>query len=217
MSAKRPSRSGPSAGRRGAPSQSRGPWLRLILFLLALLAVAAVAVFTNGNFANRVESTLYPLKYEMDILRAAETYGVDPYLVAAVAKAESGFDPAAVSSAGAVGLMQIMPDTAEWIQQQPKWKGGSVSDLTDPAANLEMGAYYLAFLDELFDGDLPSTLAAYNAGQGTVSGWLTRPGADGAGVLESADIPFAETREFVRRVEKLRDLYMRAHPEAFVT
>lgn len=217
MSARRRSRSGRHTGRRGAPSWRTGPRLGLSLLLLALLAVAAVAVFTNGNFANRVESTLYPLKYEMDILRAAETYGVDPYLVAAVAKAESGFDPAAVSSAGAVGLMQIMPDTAEWIQGQPKWKGGSVSDLTDPAANLEMGAYYLAFLTELFDGDLRSTLAAYNAGQGAVSGWLTRPGATGGGVLESADIPFAETREFVRRVEKLRDLYLRAHPEAFVT
>lgn len=217
MSAKRRSRSGRPAGRRGAPSWVTGLRLGLVLFLLALLAVAAVAAFTNGNFADRVQSTLYPLKYEADILRAGEIYGVDPYLVAAVAKAESGFDPRAVSSAGAVGLMQIMPGTAEWIQQQPDWKGGSVSDLTDPPANLEMGAYYLAFLTELFDGDLRSTLAAYNAGQGTVSGWLTRPGADGARVLDSADIPYAETRAFVRRVEKLRDLYLRAHPEAFVT
>ena len=185
--------------------------------MLALLVLAVVGALAQGGCGAEVQSRLYPLKYEMDILRAAEAYGVDPYLVAAVAKAESGFDAGAVSSAGAVGLMQIMPDTAAWIQDQPEWKGGEVADLTDPPANLQMGAYYLAFLTELFDGDVPSTLAAYNAGQGTVIGWLSRPGADRERVLETGDIPFTETREFVRRVEKLRALFMKAHPEAFLT
>jgi len=205
---------GRSADRRSRFA-ARGIRLFLIVLGLALLVVGLVASGVGGELKTRVESRLYPLKFEEHILRAATAYGVDPYLVAAVAKAESGFEPGAVSPVGAVGLMQIMPETAVWIQQRPDWKGGAVPDLTDPAANLEMGAYYLAYLTQLFAGDLRSTLAAYNAGQGTVTGWLTRSGSETG--LQSGDILFTETREFVARVEKLRARFLRAHPGAFVT
>jgi soluble lytic murein transglycosylase len=187
-----------------------------VLFLVAAaLVVGVVGVLADDDVERKVQGRLYPLKYEEQILEAAEAYDVDPYLVAAVAKAESGFDPRAESPVGAVGLMQIMPDTAGWIQRRPDWEGGTVTDLTDPADSLALGAYYLSYLTGLYDGDVRLALAAYNAGQGTVAGWLRDAGT--TDTLRSEDIPFPETRDFVERVEKFRELYRDVHPEVFVT
>ena len=105
----------------------------------------------------------------------AEQYDLDPYLVAAVARTESGWDPEAVSHAGAVGLMQLMPDTAAWITGLESWQGGDDPDLTDPEDSLELGACYLAYLVKYFGGDIRLALAAYNAGPGrgeqVATGW----------------------------------------------
>lgn len=193
-----------------------GPGLAIALLLVTLVVVSVTGLALSGDIQPRIQSRLNPLRYENEIRRAAARHDVDPYLVAAVARAESGYDPAAVSSAGAVGLMQIMPATAEWIVQRDDWQGGPVGDLTDPVANLELGAFYLAFLIDLFGGDVRSALAAYNAGQGTVATWLDGAG-DGRSTLEPADIPFPETRGFVERVERFRSIYRQAHPNAFLT
>jgi len=189
---------------------------------LAVLTVAVVVVFLASQLAvpgglglGFVQSRLYPIEYREMIGSAAERYGVDPYLVAAVVKAESGYQADALSPAGAVGLMQLMPSTAQWIEGREDWAGGTVTALTDPESNIELGTYYLAFLLGLFDGDVRTTLAAYNAGQGTVAEWLaTGSFAEGA-FLESSDIPYPETRGFVERVERLRSIYLEAHPDAF--
>jgi soluble lytic murein transglycosylase len=139
-------------------------------------------------------------------------------LVAAVVKAESGFDPEAESRAGAVGLMQLMPATAAWIAARQDWQGASKPDLRDPAQNLDLGTYYLAFLLDRF-ADVPTALAAYNAGQGVVDQWLAARGTEPAGgsptTLLPADIPFPETRGFVERVERFRGLYRQTYPKAF--
>lgn len=113
------------------------------------------------------------------IWRTGERWGVDPLLLAAIAETESGFDPAAVSVQGALGLMQVLPETAGLFRP--------VADPMDPAVNLEVGARYIASQLELFDGDLPLALAAYNAGPGNVIRFAGIP-------------PFAETRRYVRRV-----------------
>lgn len=113
------------------------------------------------------------------ILRAGRRWGVDPLLLAAVVQAESGFDPGAVSVQGALGLMQVMPDTAALYRPS--------ADLLDPRDNLEIGARYLATQLQQFDGDVPLALAAYNAGPGNVLRFAGIP-------------PFAETRAYVRRV-----------------
>ncbi len=115
---------------------------------------------------------------EKGILAAAVRHGVDPALVAAVIRVESGFRADAVSSRGAQGLMQVMPDTAALL---------GFSDGADPYTNLEIGTRYLAILLDQFGGDAELALAAYNAGPGAVRRWGTVP-------------PFRETQEFVRRV-----------------
>jgi soluble lytic murein transglycosylase len=131
-----------------------------------------------------------------------------------VVKTESGYDPQAVSPAGAVGLMQLMPETAEWVTGLDSWQGASDPDLTDPRDSLELGACYLQYLAETFgDGTRPA-LAAYNAGQGTVSEWIQAAG--GADSFGLSDIQYEETRTFVERVEHYHELYGRVHPDVFV-
>jgi soluble lytic murein transglycosylase len=188
---------------------------RLAVLGVLILAVVAVAVWLAVTCAvvPGVSAKIYPIHYREAVARVAEENDLDPYLVAAVARAESGWDPEAVSSAGAVGLMQLMPATAGWISGLDGWQGSDDPDLTDPEDSLELGAFYLAFLVRYFGGDTRRALAAYNAGQGTVSRWLKEAG--GSEPLELEDIPIDETREFVERVEYYRGIYNRVHPDAF--
>jgi soluble lytic murein transglycosylase len=189
--------------------------LRLVGLVVALLVIVIVAVWVAAGrtVVPGVSAQLHPLHYQDSIARVAEQNDLDPYLVAAVARAESGWDPEAVSHAGATGLMQLMPDTATWITGLESWQGGDDPDLTDPEESLELGAFYLAYLVKYFGGDTRLALAAYNAGQGAVSRWL-RDGSTKESI-EIADIPIDETREFVERVEYFQDLYARIHPGAF--
>ncbi len=154
------------------------------------------------------------MEYRVEIDRAATRYGVDPFLVAAVIKTESGFDTRAQSHAGAVGLMQLMPATAEWITSRPDWKGAVRPDLRRPQDNIDLGTYYLAYLLHRFEGDRASALAAYNAGTGTVARWLRQSDPDGKGLARES-IPFPETRGFIDRVERFHALYQRVHAGEF--
>lgn len=124
------------------------------------------------------QELLGSLPYGDLLNRAAERHSVDGLLLAAVMQAESGFDAEAVSPQGAIGLMQVMPDTADLYR---------ITEPGDPRANVEVGARYLAWLLERFDGDLELALAGYNAGPGNVDRFGGMP-------------PFRETRSYVNRV-----------------
>ena len=134
-------------------------------------------------------------------------------MVAAVIRTESDFDPDAVSGAGAMGLMQIMPATGEWIADKLDMHSFQTEALFDPQTNIEIGCWYLNFLQERFD--TPELIsAAYNAGHGRVAQWLddTAVSADGENLEE---IPYPETREYVDRIAKAYDAYVRLYPDAF--
>jgi soluble lytic murein transglycosylase len=141
---------------------------------------------------------LYPLGWRGSLEDAASRAAVDPLLVAAVVREESSFFPRARSRVGARGLMQLMPDTARPMARQRglDFRGGEVLD--EPAANLEMGAAFLAGLVRQF-GDPRLAVAAYNAGPGRVRGWLASSRPDDIEVWIE-QIPFNETRAFVKRV-----------------
>lgn len=121
----------------------------------------------------------------------AGEFGLDPALVLAVIKAESDFDPYAVSPKGAMGLMQLRPETAYRM---------GVGDILDPRENIEGGTRYLKFLLGMFGGDLDLSLAAYNAGEGAVTRYGDIP-------------PYEETRTYVRRVQRFyKQFRSRARP-----
>ena len=131
----------------------------------------------------------YPLKYEQIVTGHSDNYGLDPALLAAVIYRESKFDPKAVSSSGAIGLMQLLPDTAEGIAQ---YTGGSryrVEDLYDPEINVRYGAFYLKRLLRKYDGDVRLALAAYNAGQANVDRWGWRGRASRSRRLATTSTP----------------------------
>lgn len=150
-------------------------------------------------------ATYYPLKYRESLYRYAAEYELDPYLVAAVIRTESKFKPDAVSRTGARGLMQIMPDTGEWIARQ-MGIAYAPEMLYDPDYNIKIGCWYLADLSKEFHGDVVMTLAAYNGGRTNVQQWVTD--REWTGQHETLDqIPFKETRLYVAQVMRDRERY----------
>ena len=131
---------------------------------------------------------------------------ISPYLVAGVILAESKFNPQARSPKGATGLMQIMPETGQWIVSQIENEYESVGDLTDPETNIQLGTWYLSSLKKEFSGNEVLILAAYNGGRGNVKQWMNKYGwtqqFDGI-----EQIPFKETREYVGKVLRNKQRY----------
>ena len=147
--------------------------------MLAVLASALVVLIALGAWAliPRGGAPLfdrYPMRYEAEIRQAAEEFSLDPAYVASVALAESSFDAEAVSSVGAIGLMQIMPSTGEWIAGKLD-EAFDAQRLYEPSVNLRYGCWYLRFLLDRYDGDMRTASTAYHQGQGRVDEWLQDP------------------------------------------
>ena len=181
--------------------------------VIVVAIVTVVAVVVSGRLVvPGISGRVYPLKYPDEIAAAAEKYDVDPYLIAAVARTESSFDPTAESGVGAVGLMQFLPATAEWVTTLDGWKGPKNPVLTDPADSLELGACYLSYLFHRFDSRI-AAVAAYNAGPNKVASWVKQAGGEGGFGVD--DIAYTETKNFVQRVDRWQVLFEKAHPDAF--
>jgi len=143
---------------------------------------------------------LYPRVREQDVLAAARRFGVDPLDVWSIMRRESAFDEEAASSVGAMGLMQLMPPTA---RENASILGEKEGDYFEPAKNILLGTHHFSRLLKMFDR-IEWAIAAYNAGQGSVGKWLPQKGTIEEWV---EDIPFGETREFVRQVMANRHIY----------
>lgn len=140
----------------------------------------------------------YPLPFLDIILEAARDYRLKPQLILAVMREESHFRPSVVSWAGAVGLMQVMPETGRGIARQ-KGLDPAAMDLTDPRTSIRFGAFYLRAMLDSFSGNLDHALAAYNAGPGNAARWVRSPFGSGARDFPRA-VTFIETREYITRV-----------------
>lgn len=170
-----------------------------------IVAIGFVALYNNVLWFMKY---LYPLNYREHIVKYAKEYGMDPYMIAAVIKVESGFSPNVVSDKGAVGLMQIMPDTAKWAAEKMNMKDFKIEELMIPETNIKIGTWYLAELLEEFNKDSTLALAAYNGGRGNVQEWIK------SGVLKESmedAIPFAETKSFVLKVKKAYKWYRKLY------
>lgn len=156
---------------------------------------------------------VYPLEYEALIRQCAADNGLDPAYPAAVILAESSYQPEAVSSANAQGLMQLLPDTAEWIAGKYD-EAYTEGCLFVPETNVRYGCWYLGYLVRRFDGNLACATAAYHAGQGTVDSWLKNPDYSADGVTLST-IPSEATDTYVKRVLRYYEKYMELYaPQA---
>jgi soluble lytic murein transglycosylase len=149
---------------------------------------------------------LFPKPYWPDLKRSSEANGLDPYLVASLIRQESEFNPAAVSRANAVGLMQLLPKTGKVVAKQEKLKKYNASQLYTPAINMQLGTRYFRGMVDKFGGSFEYALAAYNAGSDRVEDWLGQGKyRDPQEFVES--IPFTETREYVQAILRNASVY----------
>jgi len=136
------------------------------ILIAGVIVYGAIAIMFAILF-----TVVYPLKYRAEITSASEQFGVDRVLIASVIRAESGFDPGAISNKGAVGLMQVLPTTAAYINTRMNLGFTGPITLTDPATNITIGTAYLRYLLDRFE-DMRTAIIAYNAGEGRVQNWL---------------------------------------------
>jgi soluble lytic murein transglycosylase len=181
------------------------------VLLLASAGVVVLGVLlVLPLFKQAVTELTLPLRDQDIIRREAAEKRLDPALIAAVIYAETKFD-ARPSAAGAQGLMQIMPQTAEFLAHRSGATTFTTADLATPAVNIAYGSYYLRYLLDRYHGDTMLALAAYNSGEANVDDWLSE--ARRTGVRLTPDrIPFPETRAYVQRVLAAQRDYRRAYP-----
>lgn len=175
--------------------------------LLVLLLLAAALFVVNSAWFWRI---FFPFPHKELVYCYAEEYQVNPYLVGAMIRVESKFNDRAESEAGARGIMQIMPETAQWAAEQMQLEGFHPDRLYEPEYNIRIGVWYLANLLSEFDGDVVLAVAAYNAGRGNVRHWLESKLWDGD--LRTVDqIPYRETRNYVKDVMFTCRIYEKAY------
>ena len=176
-------------------------WRRIITIILI-----SAAIITLINLHKDLLKIIYPVYYESLVFESAAQNNLDPYLLLSIMYVESKFNAEAVSKQGARGLMQIMPQTGEWIANNLGCQDFNIDQLYNPEINIKYASWYLVKLKEEFDGRLPVVLAAYNGGQGNVGKWLESEKWDGKH-KNIKSIPFSETRGYVDKVIKIYNCY----------
>jgi soluble lytic murein transglycosylase len=176
--------------------------VRILVVASALfLVVAGAAAWVVDAKPDWYLRTRYPLEYEQVIRAYAGERELDPTLVAAVIYAESRFDPNVKSSAGAIGLMQLLPETGDFVARSTGGTDFVDADLRDPDLNVRYGTWLLDYLLKRYDGDLTTALAAYHAGPTNVDAWRS----NGSGIA------FPETQAYVDEVLRVRQIYEQAY------
>ena len=186
---------------------------KTVMFIALIIAGALLLAVGAELCISAIGKKIYPTKYENYVEKYSEKYNVPQSVIYAIINTESNFDPEAVSSAGAMGLMQMMPSTFEWLTSDEQLGEGLTTEaLNDPEVSIRYGTYYLAYLHRKFDYNWNNAFAAYNAGEGNVAKWLASDEHnDGEGNL--VDIPFKETRSYVKKINDAIEIYSRLYPD----
>ncbi len=179
---------------------------RRVIFILLILIISML-ILSQMNWFWRL---IYPLKYEDIIIINAQEYDIDPALVAAMIFVESKYISSAQSHRGAMGLMQIMPDTGHWIAEQLAVSNFKEDKLLDPVINIMFGCWYIDSLMQQFNKQLIVVLAAYNAGRGNVKRWLDNKNWDGRNAT-IGDLPFDETKNYIKQVLEVYKKYKKIY------
>lgn len=175
--------------------------------ILGILVVAALVATLWERVDDAFLRKTHPQKYAESVEKYAAEYDVPESVVYAVIKTESGFTPDAVSLKGAIGLMQINPDTFDWLCSKT---GGEANALLlyEPDTNIRYGTYFLSLLHNEYKA-WDTVYAAYNAGRGRVNSWLASEEYNNNGRLKN--IPYEETASYVKKVEKAQSVYARLY------
>ena len=195
-------------------------WLTAAIIVLLMLSLALfTATQLESAYLRRVSDAKWqtytgivrnhPLSYQDWITQYAGEYNLQPALVASIILHESSYKPTAESGKGARGLMQLIENTADWINRQYLHVPGyTFQMLWDPETNIQFGCWYLGFLARRYGGDTVTVAAAYNAGHGRVDQWLTDPAVSADGRTLKADaIPYSDTRSYAREVTRDYAIY----------
>ena len=177
-------------------------WL-LLLGVLLVIGFGGWKIWSSDTVQMRF---VYMWDYQQDIVTYSKKNNVDPFLVAAIIKNESNFKHDAVSKVGAVGLMQIMPETGRWIAEQMGLENYQDSDLYQTRKNIRMGCWYVGELEHEFQHNLVLLMVAYNAGRGQTHEWMQENAWD-YNFNDIKSIPYPDTREYVAKVLQDRDKY----------
>jgi len=169
---------------------------KLFKFIVFLSVVIFIVVFCIPQLMQ----FLYPRPYEEQVKQLSAEYALDEALIYAVIRTESGFDEQAQSTAGAQGLMQLMPATAEWIAKKADL-GEVEGRLFEPLLNMRLGCWYLVWLRNYYQGDMRQALIAYNAGLSNVDGWIEMG-------YSFDNLPFKETTDFFHRIQTSQKIYI---------
>ena len=199
--------------RRAAPSKRRARSRRRLVLrrwlMLAAVVVAAtivVSILLAPNVDKAVTEIALPLRHEDIIRQQAADKGLDPTLIAGIIYTESRFRDQ-TSPAGAKGLMQLLPSTADDIARKSGGTAFVQGDLADPQVNISYGSFYLRYLLHRYGGNEVLAIAAYNAGEGRVDQWIFDARDRGEKFDHARHIPFPETRHYVQQVLEMRGKY----------
>ncbi len=172
------------------------------VLLLSIISVLLAIVTCFG--VSCYYSYFYPIDYKEAITATAKSNDIAPELIASIINVESSYNPNSVSSKGAIGLMQVLPSTAKWVCERLHIDYDE-SELYNPAVNIQIGGYYIAYLVKYFK-DEKLAICAYNAGMGNVNKWLSSVEISSNG-KELAKIPFKETENYLNSVLKNKKIY----------
>lgn len=178
---------------------------KFIIILVIVIILLAIYLFGFKIFRIQdiVLKQIYPIQYQTYVEKYSEENNLDKYLVYAIIKVESNFNPEAKSSVGAMGLMQLMEETATEMSNNDE-------DLFNPETNIKLGTSYLAYLLEMYNGNTVLALIAYNAGLGNVETWIK----DGIIKPDGSDIeniPYKETENYVRKILNSYQMYLKIY------
>lgn len=185
---------------------------RIVVLLIVLVVLAGLIggdIYLVRWGYDKYERAAYPVKYEEYVTKYAAEYDLQPSLIYAIIRTESRFDPNAESAAGAKGLMQLMEVTYDWTQSQFSGEPEPIERIFDPEVNIRCGCKYLQYCFSKFE-DTQAAIAAYNAGVGRVSGWLSDSRYSDDGITLKA-IPIEETRNYVEYVLEAQAIYQRLY------
>lgn len=182
---------------------TNGQKIGLLIILFVLVGYSLLQI-------NALQKIIYPYPHRTIIEKYAIQYGVDPLLALAVIREESKFLPQSESHKGAIGLMQLMPSTAQSIAESIGDKAYSDEDLLNPEKNIQYGIWYLSSLQKLFSNNRTLVIAAYNGGRGHVQEWIKSGQIDPENIRQQ-DIPFKETRDYVGRVLNSYQKYIKLY------